>query len=196
MNLSDGVFGALRLAAGVPDSEWNHLAANLSQTLIRKGEAFVRQGDAPGKIGVVLSGLFVEFTDTTAGKHHVRDFSDVGDLIGPYSSLLMQSPTSEVAIEALEDSQIVMLPYHTFIKHYERHPSWEKLGRLVAEHCFMKRERREFDLMRYSAAERFEAFKQERHGLLNRVPRHMIASYLGMTAVSLSRLSATSKRKK
>ena len=191
--LSDGVFGALRLAAEVPDSKWDLLSRSLSESSFCKGQNFVRQGDQPDRIGVVTSGLFVEFTDTSAGKRHVRDFSCEGDLIGPYSSLLMKSTTSEVSIQALENSSIVVMPFDVFTSFYERHASWQKLGRLVAEHCFMKRERREFDLLRYSAAERFAAFKRERQDLLNRVPRHMIASHLGMTPVSLSRLTVKAR---
>lgn len=191
--LSDGVFGALRLAAEVPDNEWASLSGSFSELSFRKAQNFVHQGDHPDRIGVVISGLFVEFTDTSAGKRHVRDFSCEGDLIGPYSSLLMKSSISEVSIQALEDSTIIVMPFDIFTSFYERHASWQKLGRLVAEHCFMKRERREFDLLRYSAAERFAAFKKERQELLNRVPRHMIASHLGMTPVSLSRLTVKSR---
>jgi CRP-like cAMP-binding protein len=185
-----GVFRDLKMAVSVPESEWILLSRSFSEISFSKGENFILQGDKPGPIGVVLSGLFVEFTDTSDGKRHVRDFSCEGDLIGSYSSLLMKSPLCEVSIEALEDSVIITMPFDTFTAFYDRHSSWEKLGRLVAEHCFIKRERREFDFLRYNAAERFEAFKGERRDLLNRVPRHMIASHLGVTPVSLSRLSA------
>jgi CRP-like cAMP-binding protein len=191
-----GVFQDLKMAASIPDSEWRLLSKSFSEISFSKGENFIRQGDKPGPIGVVLSGLFVEFTDTSDGKRHVRDFSCEGDLIGSYSSLLMQSPQCEVSIEALEDSVIITMPFKTFTAFYERHASWEKLGRLVAEHCFIRRERREFDFLRYNATERFESFKRERPELLNRVPRHMIASHLGITPVSLSRLTKKNRETK
>jgi CRP-like cAMP-binding protein len=64
----------------------------------------------------------------------------------------------------------------------------------LAEYLFLLRDQRESELLSLSATERYERFLREHASLGGQIPQHQIASYLGVTPVSLSRLIARRRR--
>ena len=65
---------------------------------------------------------------------------------------------------------------------------WERFGRRLAEMLYLRKERRELDFLLLDAAGRFEAVRRELGDAAARIPRHLLASYLGIAPESLSRL--------
>lgn len=80
----------------------------------------------------------------------------------------------------------------TFESLYKRHRCWETLGRKLAEGLYIKKEMKERLLLMNTAEERYLQFLKEFPGLEKRVPQYHIASYLGITPVSLSRIRSSS----
>ena len=70
----------------------------------------------------------------------------------------------------------------------ESGPAFERLGRKLAEHILVRKERKARSLMLQSATERYASLVAERPDLVQRVPQYHLASYLGMTDVHLSRV--------
>ncbi|UPT74855.1 MAG: hypothetical protein M0D55_03830 [Elusimicrobiota bacterium] len=81
-----------------------------------------------------------------------------------------------------------MVRYDRITALYKDHACWQELGRVVAEDHYRQRERREQELLMNSATERLESFHKERPDLFDRLPKKIIASYLGITPVALSRI--------
>lgn len=91
-------------------------------------------------------------------------------------------------IEALEDSVICEIQYKDWIKLKQEHVCWKELLILFLEKAFVIKEKREREFLLLSATERYTIFKEEFPGLEHRIKQHHIASYLGISPVSLSRL--------
>lgn len=180
--------------ASIPDSEWEYLRRGLSYRDLSAGEYLLRAGDVPLEIGFVLSGLLEKFYETADGHSFIKDFSLKLRLVTAYSSLLLAKP-AHLNIRAIEDSRLLMISFSHFQALYKRHSCWQELGRKIAEALFIEREQRESELLMLKAEERLDLFMNKFPDLIQRIPQYSIASYLGISPVSLSRLIGKKRKK-
>jgi CRP-like cAMP-binding protein len=80
------------------------------------------------------------------------------------------------------------LSYSAFQKLMKNSADWERVGRVIAERTLVDREKREAQLLTLSGTERYQSFRRDFPGLCDRLPQYLIASYLGLTPVALSRI--------
>ena len=94
-----------------------------------------------------------------------------------------------ISIEALTDCSLLVFTYETLQSLYKQSRQWERFGRLIAEYLAIGLEERMTGLLMLSPVERYHQLLQSnKHKILERIPQHYIASYLGITPVSLSRI--------
>jgi CRP-like cAMP-binding protein len=110
-----------------------------------------------------------------------------GDLAISVSSFYNQSPSFE-AMEALEDSWVVVLSYESLMNLYQKHMEFNYIGRSLTEAYYIKSEEKANTLRMLSAQERYEQLVKLYPFILKRVPLRYIASYLGITQSTLSRV--------
>jgi len=181
--------------ADVPECEVAHLAGLLKQRVLPKGEFLTKVGDRPTEFALVLDGMIRKFYVTQDGRQMTRGFAVRGELAGAYAALLTRSE-SRLNVQALEDSRLLVLEFAAFEGLYLRHPCWSTVGRRVAELLFVQREQRESDLLTLTPEQRYEKFRTEQPNIFQSVPQYQIASYLGITPVSLSRIRGRRRRAK
>jgi CRP-like cAMP-binding protein len=104
-----------------------------------------------------------------------------------YDSFLRQVPSIQT-LETLEDSDLLVIGYTRMQQLYEQLPKMHILARKVAEQRFINAQLMLSSFILDSPEERYRKFEAQHGDLLLRVPHHMIASYLGITPVSLSRI--------
>jgi CRP-like cAMP-binding protein len=115
-----------------------------------------------------------------------------GDWIISVHSFYGQRPSYE-NIELLEDSTLTLLSYADLQSIYKDFPDFNFIGRVLTEYYYALSEERAFSLRLQSVKDRFESFMAAHRELFNQVPLKYIASYLGMTPETLSRLRAKVK---
>lgn len=135
----------------------------------------------------VNRGMLRFFLIDLKGKEHTTHFSMENEFTGDYSSLLSNKP-SIYTIQALEDIELVSIPLAAIQWGYENIKFGDRLGRLIAESYFLFMDHRISDNYVKSTKERYEMITRIYPDIHNRAPQHMIASYLGITPVHLSRL--------
>ncbi|HQV77325.1 MAG TPA: Crp/Fnr family transcriptional regulator [Chitinophagales bacterium] len=96
--------------------------------------------------------------------------------------------------EALEDTHVIKLDYDVMESFYAKYHSLEHLGRKIIEAYYGAFMKKTFDVLFLSAEERYNLFAKDNLDLLNRVPLRFIASYLGITQETLSRLRSKSTK--
>ncbi len=133
----------------------------------------------------------VNYYTTLDGEISVKNFISEGKPVTCYSNLLLGTPAS-FSCEFLENTTLITLKYRDLKKLYASHLCWERLGRLSAEQIFIDKEQREFEFLTLDAKSRYRNFCKNEASVLNRVPQYLIASYIGITPVALSRLRAKS----
>ena len=166
--------------------EWRAFERVLTRRTVRKGAALLAVGQRCERVAVVERGLFRTFY-VTDGEELTVELTREGELLSNYASLLTHSPSS-YAIEALEDSSLVELDGRDLTRLYQQLPLGERLGRLVAERLFVHSVARSTRLLTQSPEARYLALRAEAPDLLQRVRQYHVASYLGISPETLSRI--------
>ncbi len=139
------------------------------------------------KFGFVLDGMFRQFY-TKDGEERTTYFFFENQFMSAYLSCLT-GQASRITIEALSDGTYVSFPYAVLKSLFEQRMAWQKFGRLIAEYLTIGLEERMVSLLLLSPEERYrDPLAGPRKRILERVPQHYIANYLGITPVSLSRI--------
>jgi CRP-like cAMP-binding protein len=171
----------------MPKEELAYLEARLSLRPLKRGEFLTRAGEVADQVGFVVDGLLRKLHVTPRGKPIVRGFGGPGSVVGAYVSLLTGAP-SYLSVEALSDSRLFVLPWSEMNALYRRHSCFQTIGRRLAELTLLEREARAHELLTMTASERYARFRETHRELLPQLRSYDIASYLGITPVSLSRL--------
>jgi CRP-like cAMP-binding protein len=126
-------------------------------------------------------------------KEHVditESFSFENQLVVRFESLFTGKP-SQKGIELLENADLIAIDAAKLFKLYDLHPDIERLFRKITEAALVEQINRIESLQFHTAEERYKFLLSESPDILKRVPLKHIASYLGITAVSLSRIRAS-----
>ncbi|MBP1993222.1 Crp/Fnr family transcriptional regulator [Paenibacillus eucommiae] len=176
-----------RFSDDIPDTEWQWFLTQLQRQKLGKNDYFIRSGEHARSIAFCVEGLFRFYYDSEQGKEVNKSFCGRGEFVAAFSALLLKVPSS-LHIQALEDSDLLIVSYDVFVSLYERHICWERLKNRLVEKLFIKKEQREKELLLCSAEQRYHIFVEEYPELHERIPQYHIASYLGITPVALSRI--------
>ncbi len=103
---------------------------------------------------------------------------------------LFSGRASRKGIQALEPTTYIGISAPPLYALFDQYPSLERLFRKVFEHGYVKTVNRLEGIQFHTAEERYRQLMEEQPGILQRVPLKHIASYLGITQVSLSRIRA------
>ncbi|MBK6523975.1 MAG: Crp/Fnr family transcriptional regulator [Sphingobacteriaceae bacterium] len=116
-----------------------------------------------------------------------ESFAFENNIIARIESLFTGKP-SRKAIQILEDSEIVAINSTQLFKLYDTFPEIERLFRLIFESAYVDTVNRIESIQFHTAEERYKALIKDAPNVLKKVPLKHIASYLGITQVSLSRI--------
>jgi len=170
----------------ITDDDWELLVPHLSFCHLNKGEYWINEGTKEHQIGFVLSGNMRHFY-TDDGEEKTTYFYFENHLVSSYFSALTGQP-SKLTIEALTNCQLLIFPYKVLMTLYDRSHLWERFGRKLAEYLVLGLEDRMAGLLILTPEQRYLQLLQENKRIIERIPQHLIANYLGITPVSLSRI--------
>jgi CRP-like cAMP-binding protein len=169
------------------DHDWNLLVPHLEERKLKKGQFFAQEGKKSKAVAFVLKGNFRQFY-TRDGEEKTTYFYFENHLMSSYISCMTGQP-SQLSIEALSPGNVISFDYAVLRKLYEQSHSWERFGRMVAEYISIGLEERMVGLLTLTPEERYwELLQSNKKKIIERIPQHYIANYLGITPVSLSRI--------
>lgn len=178
----------------VPLERVNMCSLHYEAKKVQKNQFLLQYGEICRYIYFVEKGLLKMYSIDKNGKEHIIQFAPESWLISDRSSLYFNEK-SVYYIEAVEDSEILMLPPDFINRVTEGFPnSLEQSDILLQKHIKSLQDRIN-SLLAETAEERYMKFITMYPDLLLRVPQWMIASYLGITPESLSRVRKELARK-
>ena len=172
------------------DISAEELDAFLSRCISRKFTRYdvvSRPGVIPNEIFFINQGLIRVIVTDNDGVDHSLHFALENQFIADYSAFMRREP-SLYTLRAEEETEVVVLPRAAVEWGYSNLRQGDRLGRLIAEFYFIYQDNRLKNLYARTPKERYDSITEVFPNIHNRVPQHMIASYLGITPVHLSRL--------
>ncbi|MCW3127116.1 MAG: Crp/Fnr family transcriptional regulator [Bacteroidetes bacterium] len=171
----------------ISDEDWAMMEALLTERTIRKHECMIREGGMGRELGYILEGEMRHYY-TYHGEEKTTYFYFENSLVGPYISCITGQP-SQLTIEALSDTKLLVFPYTGLQKLYAQSKAWERFGRVLTEYLAIGLEERMVGLLTQSPEERYtQLLSSNKKKIIERIPQQHIANYLGITPVSLSRI--------
>lgn len=184
-NLADAV---ARYSAPLRATE-RAMTAFLQSVSVRKvdeGEHLFRQSDTAQALYFVGAGL-LRYYYLADGVEHTGQFFDEGMFVADVAALTTGAPGLQ-NIDALEASEVMVIPRGALFAAYDADQAFERFGRRIMEEVVAGSQRRSASLLMLSPEERYERFLAVRPNVARRVPQYTIASYLGITPEALSRI--------
>ncbi|HWZ23167.1 MAG TPA: Crp/Fnr family transcriptional regulator [Cytophagaceae bacterium] len=155
---------------------------------VKKGEVLLRTGDLCDSFFKVIKGCLRSYIIDPKGKEHIVQFAPEEWLIGDQESMF-NHVLATLNIDAIEDSTIAVIK---FSQNENKLSDLDKASLIDLNQKFQKRifvlQKRIIQLISATAEERYNEFNSTYPNLVKRVPQKMIASYLGITPESLSRV--------
>lgn len=161
---------------------------SLPRRAVERGTVLQRAQAPSTHCWLVEEGLLRIYYLQPNGVERNRSFHLAGSWVG--GSLPPLPQTSPYTIEALEPGRVLALDYATLQEECARHPVLLGALQQAMGYLFQQQSQRESDLLSLSPQQRYLAFLSQQPALAQRLPQHHIASYLGISHVSLSRMRA------
>ncbi len=180
---------ALNDLTNIPDDEFKKLINITQPVKIKKEGYFIRAGEIQPGLGFIVSGVFRCYYVDDTGAEYTKHFFMENDFMAANSSSFIDKE-SEYFFQALEDSTILKIDG---IKAILTHPCWQEVFAKKIERVHKIEERRIRQLLLADTETRYFNFLQDFPGLENRIKQFHIASYIGASPVSLSRIRAKFK---
>jgi len=177
----------LKNLINITDDEMHLLLKDSCVKNFKRSDIIAKSHQIPNEIYFVNSGIIRLFLFDNDGVEHTKYFALENQFIVDYSSFILKKK-AHYALQALEPTEVVVLPRSSVEWGYQKLNEGQKLGRLIAEYYFIYQDNKIKDEYTKSPKERYEGITSVFPEIINRVPQHMIASYLGITSVHLSRL--------
>ena len=153
----------------------------------KRQEIVSRPNAIPNEIFFINKGLIRIIVIDNGGTEHTIHFALENQFIADYSCF-MQKQSSLYTLQTVEETEVVVLPRSAIEWGYKNLKEGQKMGRLIAEFYFIYQDDRIKNQYARTPKQRYDSITEVFPNIHNRVPQHMIASYLGITPVHLSRL--------
>lgn len=154
---------------------------------IRKKQFLLQEGDICSRMAFVEKGALYSYSTDAKGNQRVIQFAFEGWWISDLYSFFTKEP-SNLSIEALEDSELLLLDHEQHELLLKKVPQYETYTRLILQNAYVALQRRIEGTIGLSAEEKYSRLFSQYAHILNRVPQHLIASYLGVSPETLSRI--------
>lgn len=185
--MSDLLLANIAKHISLNDKEKQLFLSYLSTKKIRKRQYLVQEGEQSKYSAFVLSGCLRSYFIDANGFEHILQFAIEDWWIADMMSITTQKP-GNLAIDALEDSEVLLLSRENQIKLFDECPKFERYFRIITENGMVSFQRRVLENISLPAAERYKNFAKRYPVMVQRLPQTQIASYLGITPEFLSKI--------
>jgi len=179
---------------GVPSDAVRDIASFFKPEHLKKGDFFLKEKQYAQKMGFVQSGMIREYLPDDKGREVTKWISVEGHFVLDIGSFLFHQP-ARWNLQALSDCELLVIGKSDYAEIGKWVPKWPELEKLFIVRCFTILEQRIVAHLSLSSEERYNLFFEQNSALLNQVPLQYLASMLGMTPETFSRIRKKQSRK-
>jgi len=170
-----------------PIKSWDKIVQKFHKREFCAQEHWVKAGDYCQEICFIQSGLIRVYYIDADGNEVNQHFYQPGEALSPISSIINDEPC-QYYIQALEPTKVMLADTVDLYHSQADNPEWLRLELKILQNVFVKMARREAQLLLGNGEQRYKWFCKHYPELLEKLPQYHVASFLGITAVSLSRI--------
>ena len=173
----------------VPSSEEDlHLCKTyFTPKKLRRKQFLLQEGDVCNRMAFVEKGALYSYTTDAKGGQRVMQFAFEGFWISDLYSFFTREE-SKLNIEALEDCELLLLDHEQHENLLKNVRQYETYIRILYQNAYVALQQRLEGTIGLTAEEKYSHLVEQYSTIVNRVPQHLIASYLGITPETLSRI--------
>ena len=168
------------------DQEFDHILSHFQSIKRRKHQFIVQEGEAVNKEFWVIKGCLKSYFFDESGKEHILQFSMENWWTTDYDAFVNQS-LAKISIDCLEDCELLYISYENREKLSSEMHKMERFWSRKTKSGYIALQNRILSLLRNTAQERYDLLFEQYPLLFQRVPKKLIAAYLGVTRETLSR---------
>jgi CRP-like cAMP-binding protein len=169
------------------DEEKYMLLSIMQNRKLRKRQYLLQEGDHSKYSAFVLSGCLRSYFVDSNGFEHILQFAIEDWWITDMMSYISGKP-GKLNIDALEDSEVLLISREDQLSLFEKSPKFEKYFRIITENGMVSNQQRLLDNLSLPAIERYKNFIQKYPLFMQRIPQVQIAAFLGITPEFLSKI--------
>ncbi|RAJ82249.1 CRP-like cAMP-binding protein [Chitinophaga dinghuensis] len=162
---------------------------------VRKRTYLLQEGEICDFEAYIVKGCIRTYFLSEDGTETILSFAIENWWVSDLYSFTEQKP-SNMFIETLEDSELLIIDHKSKALLYERIPKFETLFRLLVQRSLFALQRRFHSLVSQTAEQRYLAFLEKYPAIVQRVPQNQIARYLGVSPEFLSKVRSGMQKKK
>ena len=154
---------------------------------LRKKQYFLEEGNVCKYVGFIVKGAMRQYSVDDKGAEHIVHLYIENYWVSDRESAVMFTP-SKYDIDAWEDTELLIARVADMLNLIEKVPSFGQMTRLMDQRSFIVSQRRLNSTISNTAEKRYEEFADNHPQFIQRFPQHLIASFLGITKETLSRI--------
>jgi CRP-like cAMP-binding protein len=163
------------------------IAAAFKPKRLRKKQYFLEEGNVCKYVGFIVKGAMRQYSVDDKGVEHSVQLYIENYWASDRESAIMLTP-SRYNIDAWEDTELLIATVADMLDLIEKVPSFGQMTRLMDQRSFIVSQRRLNSTISNTAEKRYEEFAANHPQFIQRFPQHLIASFLGITKETLSRI--------
>lgn len=168
------------------EEHWDELNSQFVPEKFQKGSVLLSEEDVATEIYIVTEGA-LRLWHNDEGRDITLQFFFENQMVSSFESFYLGQP-SGFSIEAIEDTTVLKLSKQNFDEIKRKYPTIESsITRFICER-FIEYRNIFFSQIQHSPEQRYQELAKNDPEVINRVPLHFVASFLGITSVSLSRI--------
>lgn len=177
----------------IPEYEWEKIKSKLFIRTLKKGEFLIREGETPLNIAFIKEGILrYYFFDKNCTERTIA-FRRPGTFVSSYTSFL-ENKKSKISIQALVDSTLVCMTIVDYEDMVRSSDFWKYFAWKQGMFTIIEKENREIEILSHDAEKKYLNFTKEFPALEDQIQHYHIASYLGISNVTLSRIRKKVKK--
>ena len=151
------------------------------------GDYLSEYGKVNNCVAFVSTGFCRVYVIDPEGNEVTIHMAGNGNFVGAISSFLSRTPSEEY-VQSITNSELMVINHDALQELYSLSATWEHVGRRIMEHLFLMKQKRVISFIKHSAEKRYQYLMETEPEMLLQVPMRYIASYLGITPETLSRI--------